>query len=118
MEMTSIENTGVSDTELLITATQIQIRSVSGFFIFMRLMGSIKLQLANADGLVFVRFRGTKTLTCWQDKESMLKFRNKGAHLDAMRSLKLIGRAKSVTWTTNKAPDWSTASKKLGDIKF
>lgn len=118
IETHSEEKAECNASELIITATQIQIKSISGFFRFLRSVHDVKSQLATADGLLSARFRGTRTLTVWRGKESMVAFRNNGAHLDAMKSLKKIGKAKSVTWSQNKMPDWPAAIKKLSDVNF
>jgi len=48
----------------------------------------------------------------------MIVFRNSGSHLEAMKSIRSIGKAKSFTWETQKEPDWEEAKQKLKYVSF
>jgi len=48
----------------------------------------------------------------------MQAFRNSGAHLEAMKHIKTIGKAKSITWETRTEPVWDEARKILQQVKF
>ena len=63
-----------------------------------------------------IKFNGLRTLTGWQSLEAMKVFRNSGHHLDAMRNVKKIGKAKSITWEAQSEPDWHEAREKLAGI--
>ena len=103
---------------MIVTATQMKIKSIIGFFRFIFHVKNIKTQMINADGLVFQELKGFRTLTGWENKEAMKAFRNNGHHLDAMKNIKSIGKAKSVTWDTHSKPDWNEAKEKLRGIQF
>jgi len=103
---------------MIITATQLEIKSIPGFFRFVTRVGKIRDQLNKAEGLVFVRLSGLRTLTGWENREAMISFRNNGYHLEAMRSLKCIGKAKSISWEAQSEPDWQEAKERLNDIQF
>ena len=103
---------------MIITATQIKIKSIIGFFHFILNVKNIKTQLTKADGLVFHKFKGFRTLTGWENKEAMKAFRNNGHHLDAMKNIKNIGTAKSITWKAHSEPDWQEAIVKLRGVQF
>ena len=103
---------------MIVTATQIKIKSIIGFFHFIPNVKNIQTQLANAEGLVFQKFKGFRTLTGWENKEAMKAFRNSGHHLDAMKNIKNIGKAKSITWETQSEPHWHEAIEKLRGVQF
>ena len=103
---------------MVVTATQIKIKSIAGFFRFFPKLRDIRKQLDDAEGIIFVKFQGSRTLTGWESAEDMKAFRNSGAHLEAMKNIRRIGKAKSVTWETQKEPDWGDAIKKLNDVPF
>ena len=103
---------------MIITATQIKITSILGFFRFIPRIKNINSQLQKIDGLLFVEFNGLRTLTGWENKEVMKTFRNSGHHLEAMKSLKYIGKTKSITWETDCKPNWNHIKEKLKEIPF
>jgi hypothetical protein len=103
---------------MIITATQIKIKSIVGFLRFIPRVRNIRDQLSNVDGLVFVKVKGLRTLTGWESHETMRTFRNKGHHLDAMKNIKNIGKAKSITWEAQSEPDWREAKEKLRGVEF
>lgn len=103
---------------MVVTATQIKIKSIFGFFRFIPRVKNIQAQLNQADGLVFQKFKGLRTLTGWESNESMRAFRNNAHHLDAMKNIKNIGKAKSITWETQSEPEWYEAIEKLRGVKF
>ncbi len=101
---------------MIVTATQIQIKGIAGFLRFFQHVLRIRMQLGKAEGLVFIKFNGLRTLTGWHSFEAMKAFRNSGHHLDAMRNVRKIGNAKSVTWEAQSEPDWHEAREKLASI--
>ena len=103
---------------MIVTATQIKIKSIIGFFYFIPIVKNVKIQLTNADGLVFQKLKGFRTLTGWENKEAMKAFRNNGHHLDAMKNLKKVGKAKSITWEAHTEPHWQEAIEKLRGVQF
>jgi len=103
---------------MIVTATQMKIKSIFGLFRFIHHVMNIKSQMANAEGLVFQELKGFSTLTGWENNEAMKAFRNNGHHLDAMKNIKNIGNAKSVTWEACSKPDWHEAKEKLRSIQF
>ncbi|MDI1362270.1 hypothetical protein [Methylotenera sp.] len=103
---------------MIVTATQIKFNSILSLFYFLPMVKKLIKQLNEADGLIFYKLRGVYTLTGWKDHEAMRQFRNNGAHLDAMKNIKKIGLAKSVTWETKEEPSWDEAKKRLIEVKF
>jgi hypothetical protein len=103
---------------MIATATELKIHGVCGLFRFFSRMGAIRRQLGSAEGVLFVRLRGFRTLTGWSSPEAMKAFRNSGAHLDAMKHLASIGKAKSVTWETQQEPSWAEAVSRLKAVEF
>lgn len=103
---------------MIITATQIKITSIIGFFRFIHHVKNIKTQMIKADGLVFHELKGFSTFTGWESKEAMKAFSNNGHHLNAMKNIKDVGKAKSVTWKAHSKPSWEEVKEKLSDIEF
>jgi heme-degrading monooxygenase HmoA len=101
---------------MIVTATQIKVESIIGFLRFIRRVRHVREQLGTADGLVFVKFNGLCTLTGWKSRDAMKAFRNSGRHLDAMRNISSIGKAKSISWEVQSEPDWHEAKEKLDRI--
>lgn len=103
---------------MIVTATQIKINSIFALLYFFPMVRKIKKQLSAVDGLLFYKLQGSKTLTGWEDHEAMILFRNNDAHLDAMKNIKRIGKAKSITWETKTEPGWDEAKIRLMAVKF
>jgi len=103
---------------MIVTATQIKIKSIVGFLHFIPMVRNIRGQLSKVDGLVFVKFNGLRTLTGWESHEAMRAFRNKGHHLDAMKKIKKIGKAKSITWEAKAEPGWHEVKERLREMNF
>ena len=103
---------------MIVTATQIQLKGLVGFLRFFIHVRKVRAQLDQADGLRFVRTRGLRTLTGWESRDAMKAFRNSGHHLDAMRNIRRVGRARSITWETETEPDWNEALEKLRAVRF
>lgn len=114
----SRQNFANTDLDMVIIATQIRIHGLSGFVRFLCSVRRVRAQLAGADGLLFARFRGTQTMTGWRNEEAMRAFRNSGAHLEAMRSLRTIGQARSTSWRAHEVPDWNAAVSRLCTVEF
>ena len=53
------------------------------------------------------------TLTLWESKEDMLKFRNSGAHLKAMKISRKLGEGITHGWETDELPDKNEALARL-----
>ena len=103
---------------MIVTATQIKIKGIPGFIRFVPALFRINQQLQHADGLLFIKFNGLRTLSGWESEEAMRSFRNQHAHLQGMKKLKKIGQAKSITWVTDTEPQWDEAIDKLANVSF
>lgn len=102
---------------MVVTATQIQLKGIGGYIRFFLSIRKISNQMKLADGLIFVKTKGFRTLTGWEDYVSMKKFRNSGPHLEAMKNIKKIGVGKSVTWEANSEPPWQEAEARLRGLQ-
>jgi hypothetical protein len=103
---------------MVVSATQIRVRSVVGLVRFMISSRGVLRQLNGAPGLLFAEARGFRTLTGWENRAAMVAFRNNGAHLAAMKLSGRIGRVKSVTWESGTAPSWAEARERLRDVPW
>ncbi len=72
-----------------------------------RIEGLNTFQTWAQKGLVFC------TLTGWDSRSHMLKFRNRGAHLKAMKIHKKLGVAYSVSWEADIEPTPDECRQKL-----
>lgn len=103
---------------MIVTATHIKIKNIVGFFRFIPRVKNIRVQLSKAEGLLFVKFNGFRTLTGWESYEALKAFRNNSHHLDAMKNVKYMGKSKSITWEAEVEPDWKEAIEKLNSVSF
>lgn len=103
---------------MIVSATQLKVTSLFGLLRFIPVAKNTRLQLDQVEGLVFAKVKGFYTLTGWENREAMKSFRNSGHHLEAMKTLKRIGKAKSVTWETDSEPDWKEAKARLRGVEF
>jgi hypothetical protein len=103
---------------ILISATAIKVGSVMGLFRFILASRKVLRQLKGAEGLVFAKARGFRTLSGWESREAMNAFRNNGHHLTAMKFSRSIGKVKSVTWESEFEPDWNETKKRLHDVDW
>ena len=103
---------------MIVTATHLKITGIKGWLHFSTRIRKIRTQLSTAEGLIFSRFKGLKTLTGWESFEALKAFRNSGPHLEAMKNLHKIGKAKSITWESETGPDWNVAEEKLRGVGF
>jgi len=103
---------------MVAAATQIKFNGIVGFVRFIFLLRNTTKQLKTADGLIFVEFKRSRTLTAWENHQAMHAFRNNGHHLEAMKITKKIGKVKSTTWETQSEPSWQEAKEKLKDIEY
>ena len=103
---------------MIVAATQIRVSGIAGLIRFLIFSQRALKQLKQADGLVFARVRGFRTLSGWENQDVMSAFRNTGAHLSAMQSTKRIGSVKSVTWEADIEPDWKEAHRRLNPIPW
>jgi heme-degrading monooxygenase HmoA len=54
------------------------------------------------------------TLTAWESRELMLKYRNSGDHLEAMKMTKqMTNNAQAAGWEGDAVPSWKDAMKEL-----
>jgi len=98
---------------MVVTATEIKIKGIRGYIRFFISVRKVVKQVQQANGLLFVKTKGLKTLTGWKDYDSMKYFRNSGPHLDAMKNIKKMGEGQSFTWETESEPDWQEAVARL-----
>lgn len=103
---------------MIVTATQVKVASLLGLYRFICSAISINKQLSEHSDIVFIKLKGFRTLSGWSSLEAMKEFRNSGAHLEAMKDLKKIGFAKSVTWESQTEPTWEEAKTRLKSVQF
>ena len=103
---------------MIVTATQIKIKSIVGFLRFLARVRKVNAQLNKADGLVFVKFSGFSTLSGWESYAALKAFCNNGHHLEAMKNINNIGKVRSFTWEALTEPDWKEAKEKLHAVQF
>lgn len=109
---------------MIISATELHVRSFWKFFSFIRHAMRSRKQAATAPGSLHVwtgngGWRIGYTFTAWQDKGSMLQYRNSGDHKTAMQQIGRVSRRyRTLTWEADTLPTWEEAKEKLQQIPF
>ena len=102
---------------MIASTTKYTLKEIPAFFMFSILSLRSIYQAKNSDGLIIIkiRLRDLRTLTVWQDRNSMTAFRNSGVHLKAMQDSDKLGFNQSHTWYTDRIPNWQKAIAKLNE---
>jgi len=99
---------------MIASTTQIKPATLKGCFLLLYHIFRVRQQLKSAPGLIKMDFnREWRTLTVWKTAEDMKAFRNRGAHLNAMKYTAKIGKAYTTTWEVDRFPTWPEAIEKL-----
>ena len=74
-------------------------------------------QVRRSEGCIHMRIKPFTlyTLTVWKSADDMHKFRNSGAHLQAMKESGGYGKIESSSWEADSIPDWSESIGKLSE---
>jgi Domain of unknown function (DUF3291) len=102
---------------MIASVTEIRVKGIVGLSRFLLYLARIRRQLKHAQGLVAVDYHSWKTLTVWEDAQAMERFRNSGAHLQAMKNTRRIGRANVTSWEVAQVPRWEEAIGRLNESK-
>jgi hypothetical protein len=99
---------------MFISITYIKVSSIWKVPMFMQHVGRINRQIAGAEGVLAIRQKAgisrNYTITARESKEAMLRFRNNGAHLEAMRATRHISdEYGSYHYTADHLPGWKEA---------
>ena len=100
---------------MIISATQFKLKRLSLYGKFFAETYRVVKQLRSAAGLINVRVNpiSLRTITAWRSREDMLRFRNTGAHLHAMKVSRRFGQIVSATWASDRLPTWTEAKRRL-----
>lgn len=100
---------------MVITATKFTLKSWKLYGEFFIDTYNVTKQLRRTQGIVQVKIHPItlRTLTVWKTREDMLRFRNSGAHLHAMKKSQSFGAIASLTWEADTIPSWKAAMQKL-----
>ena len=101
---------------MLISTTKFGLKSWWLYPSFFRDTYAVVQQVQKSDGIIRFRIRpvSLRTITAWNSESDMLRFRNSGAHLEAMRKSNSYGSISSTTWESDTIPSWEEAAQKLG----
>ncbi|MEK6482271.1 hypothetical protein WJR50_32325 [Catalinimonas sp. 4WD22] len=105
---------------MFISITYLKVKSLWKVPAFMHHVYKINQQIAGAEGVISVNAKAgiyrNYTLTAWENKESMMRFRNNGAHLQAMKVIgKLSNAYGSYHYEADSIPSWKEALLLLQD---
>jgi len=108
---------------MIISITELRLRSVFQFPRFLKHSASSIQQAQQSKGNHLVK---TKvgwlvgyTVTLWDDKESMLAFRNSHAHLAAMKEMKIVSnKYRSTNFESDSVPNWDIVKSKLKELDY
>jgi heme-degrading monooxygenase HmoA len=104
---------------MYVTVTQLELKSISKIFKFFKHTFAVQNQMKSAPGLLKQQTKAKNpyvylTLTAWDNKENMMRFRNSGAHLEAMKNIgNMAKKAKSAYWESDELPNWKMADRKI-----
>ena len=100
---------------MLASTTKYTLKSIPAFIAFAVLSLKSIAQANTAKGLITIkiRIRDLRTLTVWQSKEDMEKFRNSGFHAKAMVDSPKLGFNRFHSWKCDRIPTWSEAISKM-----
>ena len=98
---------------MIASATQVKVKGVRGYINLFLFVRRIRGQTRETPGLISSHYKGLRTLTLWENMESMQNFRNSGSHLDAMKNSNTIGKTKSLSWEVTELPQWKDVISKL-----
>ena len=103
---------------MFISLTYIKVKSLWKVPLFMKHVSQINRQIARAEGVLETRLKGglskNYTITAWESKEAMLKFRNNGAHLEAMKATRhMSNEYTSCHYDADSLPGWEEAIRTL-----
>lgn len=109
---------------MIIVVTELHVKNCWKFLPFIRHSIRSLTQAKNAAGCLHAVASGKGwrigyTITAWRDKESMLQFRNTGAHKLAMKDMhRLATRYKTLVYESDALPGWQQAKEKLARIEY
>jgi hypothetical protein len=109
---------------MIIIATEIHLRSFWHFFQFAALAGTSTKQARRSAGCIHTAvgnkgWRIGYTITAWENLETMLQFRNTGAHKKAMQKTADVSyQYKTLRWEADQIPGWKEAKSRLDEIPF
>ena len=109
---------------MIIVATELHVKKFSKFFRFTWLALRSMSQAKKSPGCLFAnpRSKGWRigfTLTAWDNRESMLHFRNTGPHKVAMQEIRNVSsRYKTIVWESDILPNWDEALLKLREVSY
>lgn len=102
---------------MIASTTKYTLKEIPAFFMFSILSLKSIYQAKNSQGLIAIkiRIRDFRTLTVWENMESMRAFRNSGIHLKAMQDSDKLGVNRSHTWQTEYIPSWSETIARINE---
>ncbi len=108
---------------MFISITQLHIRSIWKFPALIKHAGAstkqVKQSAGNLSAVSTIKRWYAYTITTWDSKESMMAFRNSGAHKEAMKNMANISdHFRSINYEGEKVPTWKEAFEKLAEAEF
>ncbi len=102
---------------MIISTTQFKLKKWTLYGQFFIDTYRVVKQVRQAGSVVHMKIKpfSLRTITAWKTQEDMLRFRNHGSHLQAMKKSRSFGQIASVTWESDTIPTWQEAIKKLQD---
>jgi heme-degrading monooxygenase HmoA len=109
---------------MVVVATELHVRSFWNFFEFASLSFRSMKQAKKSEGNIHASARNKNwkigyTLTVWESRETMLEFRNTGAHKKAMTKIRKVSKQyKTLVWEGDTIPTWDEAKFRLHKTEF
>ncbi len=104
---------------MIISTTLFKLKKLSLYGQFFVDTYRVVKQVKQSGGVIHMKIKpfSLRTVTVWKTHEDLLRFRNNGAHLTAMKKSKSFGEISSFTWESETIPSWKEAIEKLSDNK-
>lgn len=108
---------------MIISVTELRLRNIWQFPLFIRHSVASTVQAQQSPGVVSVKskigWQAGYTITVWKDKESMMAFRNSGAHKEAMKDIKRVSnKYKTLHYESDDIPNWTQARQRLAEMDY
>ena len=100
---------------MLISKTKFSLRNWWLYPAFFLETYRVVKQVRKSGDIVNLRIQpfSLRTITVWKSEADMVRFRNSGAHLKAMKHSKSYGEIASISWEAEAIPSWKEAIQKL-----
>ena len=107
---------------MYVSITGLKTKTIFSWFKFWFLAIPAFREAQKQKGIIFCETKKIKnyhhTLTVWESKEDMHKYKISNSHLKAMQSFKNIATGKVFSYETNSIPSWDEALERFNNEAY